>query len=55
MIYYNQAFRSEADAKAFVAAEMRRYHPCGYGTALKITCADEGLWLVTGSRQRSCD
>lgn len=55
MIYYWEVFKTEAKAKAFMAGIIANYHPCGYGTHLKVEQMPDGKWLVTGSRYSSCD
>lgn len=55
MITYSKSFSTHAEADAFVAREMRAYHPCGYGTTLRVAATHDGNYLVTGYRYTSCD
>lgn len=55
MIQISQTFPTEIEALAWVEAYYDRYHPCGYGTALRLAEGPDGTVLVTGYRYASCD
>lgn len=56
MHIYHHLFKSAVDAMAFIAQEILRWHPAGYGTYFnEPTRQPDGQWLVTGSRSNSCD
>lgn len=55
MVNVNQSFPSRAEADAWAEAYLNRWHPCGYGTTLRVTPAQDGTFLVTGHRFTSCD
>jgi len=55
VIYYNEYFDTEAKARAFAQAIINAYHPCGYGTSMKVEALPDGRWFVSGYRYSSCD
>lgn len=58
---YDLRFGSEEKELQYVAGQLRRYHPMGYGTQLRVTHdttrqdENNGEFHVTGSRLISCD
>ena len=54
-ITYSRVFATQEAAVEFVRQQNQAYPQAGYGTYLRITEIDDGKWLVTGSRQSSCD
>jgi hypothetical protein len=55
VIYYNETFATEEDAKAYKDSITRAYHPAGYGTSLEIIPEPDGTFRVKGMRYASCD
>jgi len=55
MIYYAEYFATEGEARTFAENILLNYHPCGYGTYLKVEELPDGRWFVSGSRYSSCD
>jgi hypothetical protein len=54
-ITYSRVFSTLEAATEFVRQVNAAFPAAGYGTYLRITETDDGTWLVTGSRQSSCD
>lgn len=55
MITYSVEFPTLEAANEFVRQIHASYPAAGYGTYLRIVETAGGTWLVTGSRQSSCD
>lgn len=55
MIHYYEHFPTEQEAQVFYDQVLQHYHPCGYGTSLRLFKSDSGQWFVTGYRFSSCD
>ena len=54
-VTYSRVFSTLEAATEFVRQVNQAFPKEGYGTYLRITEKDDGTWLVTGSRQSSCD
>lgn len=50
-----RSFATEAGADSFIAGYLQNYAREGYGTFLTKTATHDGSWIVSGSRQSSCD
>lgn len=48
-------FPDRATAEAEMEKYYGRWHPCGYGTHLKLVENVDGTFSVTGWRSTSCD
>jgi hypothetical protein len=54
-VTYSRVFATREAAVEFVRQQEAAFPKAGYGTYLRITEKEDGTWLVTGSRQSSCD